>query len=435
MNPERPALPEHLHYRGIWHQLVRYPVAAEDGRVRHGIRVEWGRTGECSLVFTRQVRGGPVLDWLPFAMMIIVAMADLVAGPSMGYRPLLSLGPAFASLSCGIRRTAMVGLLAVALCTVLSFSDDTVGSRQNNLTFLSIAGVTAAAMLASRIREHGQRELADMRMVAEAAQRVLLRPVPRRVGPVHAAVCYISAAARARIGGDLYEIVAMPRGVRLIVGDVQGKGLDAVETAAVVLGAFREAAHDEPDLAGVARRLETALGRNLTGEQFVTAVLAEVRAGEPCGVRRAGSVAGAAKGDDLLEDAAEDNAEDAETGRVALLNCGHPAPLVVRADGGIELAEPPDVSPPLGMAALAEAPPAMYEIPFAPGDQMLLYTDGVIEARDGSGAFYPLTERAHLIQGTDPEEALDKLRADLTRHVGSPITDDAAMLLLRRRDH
>jgi serine phosphatase RsbU (regulator of sigma subunit) len=360
------------------------------------------------LVFARQVRGGPFLRWLPFAMMIIVALGDLVAGHSTGYRPLLSLGPAFASLSCGIRRTALVGLLAVVLCAALSISDDTVGSRHNNLTFVSIGGVTAAAMLASMIRERGQRELADMRMVAEAAQRVLLRPVPRRVGPVHAAVCYISAAARARIGGDLYEIVAMPRGVRLIVGDVQGKGLDAVETAAVVLGAFREAAHDEPDLAGVARRLETALGRNLTGEQFVTAVLAEVR---PDGAASEGS-----------------------PGRVALLNCGHPAPLVVRADGGIEFAEPPDVAPPLGMAALVDAPPATYEIPFAPGDQMLLYTDGVIEARDGAGAFYPLAERAHLIQGADPEDALDKLRADLTRHVGAPITDDAAMLLLRRRD-
>ena len=234
----------------------------------------------------------------------------------MGYRPLLSLGPAFASLSCGIRRTAMVGLLAVALCTVLSFSDETVGSRHNNLTFLTIAGVTAAAMLASMMRERGQRELADMRMVAEAAQRVLLRPVPRRVGPVHAAVCYISAAARARIGGDLYEIVAMPRGVRLIVGDVQGKGLDAVETAAVVLGAFREAAHDEPDLAGVAARLETALGRNLTGEQFVTAVLAEVRECDAEGATRRGTEGpvGADTGDAAGRDAGRDAGDAADGG-------------------------------------------------------------------------------------------------------------------------
>jgi serine phosphatase RsbU (regulator of sigma subunit) len=373
-------------------------------------------------------------------MMITVAAADLIAGPALVYRPLLSLGPAFASVSCGIRRTALVGLVAMALCMVLSVSEDIIGTRQSDLTLVSIAGVTAAAMLASMIRERGQRELADVRMVAEAAQRVLLRPVPRRVGPVHAAVCYISAAARARIGGDLYEIVAMPRGVRLIVGDVQGKGLDAVETAAVVLGAFREAAHDEPDLAGVARRLEKTLSRSLTGEQFVTAVLAEVRADDPAAAPAAttADVTDAANTGMAAEAAAGDGDADgfhtAPAGRVALLNCGHPAPLVVRAAGGIEFAEPPDVAPPLGMAALADATPATYEIPFGPGDQMLLYTDGVIEARNGRGEFYPLAERAHLIQAADPEDALDKLQADLTRHVGAPITDDAAMLLLRRRD-
>jgi serine phosphatase RsbU (regulator of sigma subunit) len=398
------------------------------------------------LAFTRQVRGGgPFLQWLPFVMMFSVAAADLVAGPALGYRPLLSLGPAFASLSCGIRRTALVGLLAMVLCAVLSTPGHTMGTRQSDLTFLSIAGVTAAAMLASMIRERGQRELADVRMVAEAAQRVLLRPVPRRVGPVHAAVRYISAAARARIGGDLYEIVAMPRGVRLIVGDVQGKGLDAVETAAVVLGAFREAAHDEPDLAGVARRLEKTLSRSLTGEQFVTAVLAEVRTDDAdtpdapttAAPTTAAPTTGApttGNAGDIADGGATDGFHVPSAGRITLLNCGHPAPLVVRAAGTMEFAEPPDVAPPLGMAALADAAPGMYDIPFGPGDQMLLYTDGVIEARNGRGEFYPLAERAHLIQAADPEDALEKLQADLTRHVGAPSADDAAMLLLRRRD-
>lgn len=58
-----------------------------------------------------------------------------------------------------------------------------------------------------------------------------------------------SAVGEARIGGDLYEVVSAPgSGLRVIVGDVQGKGLEAVETAAKVLGAFHEAAHDEPGL-------------------------------------------------------------------------------------------------------------------------------------------------------------------------------------------
>lgn len=342
---------------------------------------------------------GPVVRSLPFVVMATVALVDVFAGPEVGYLPLLSLGPAFASLSCGIRRTAAVGVLALTTCYLLAVYDHIFGTRQNNLTFASIAGVTAAAMLASALRERRERELADIRTIAEVAQRVLLRPVPRRVGPIHAAVCYLSAAARARIGGDLYEVVTTTRGVRMIVGDVQGKGLDAVETAAVVLGAFREAAYDEPDLGAVAIRLDHALARQLTSEQFVTVVLAELGSGDA----------------------------------MVLLNCGHPSPLLIRSDGSMMLADPPEPAPPIGVSSLADLRPVPYEVPFALDDQVLLYTDGLIEARDRKGTFYPLMDRAHLLQDPDPEAALDKLRTDLERHVGSPITDDVAMLLLRRR--
>ncbi|XVQ14616.1 PP2C family protein-serine/threonine phosphatase [Spirillospora sp. CA-255316] len=350
---------------------------------------------------TSRGRGRPFLRLLPFLVMAVVAVLELVEGTGTGYLPLLSLGPAFASLSGGVRRAAAVGTLALLLCVGLAYHIDIVGTRQNTLTLISITGVTAAGMLASAIRMRNERELADIRTVAEAAQRVLLRPVPRRVGPIHAAVRYISAAARARIGGDLYEVVTTPKGVRLIVGDVQGKGLGAVETAAVVLGAFREAAYDEEDLHGVAARLEKALTRHLTSEQFVTAVLAELGSAD----------------------------------RVLLMNFGHPPPLLIHADGRIEAAEPPDVAPPLGMASLSGECPPVYDVPFAPRDQLLLYTDGVIEARDGRGEFYPLAERLEVLRAADPEKALDDLQADLLRHVGAPITDDAAMLLLRRRHH
>ena len=82
--------------------------------------------------------------------------------------------------------------------------------------------------------------------------------MPREVGQLQIAVRYISAAAAARIGGDLYDVVAVGT-ARLIVADVQGKGLAAVQTAAVVLAAFREAVYDEPDLAAIATHIERAL--------------------------------------------------------------------------------------------------------------------------------------------------------------------------------
>ncbi|MBC6461185.1 hypothetical protein HKK72_25395, partial [Actinomadura sp. HBU206391] len=157
---------------------------------------------------------------------------DLLAGPSLGFLPLLTLGPSFASVFGSVRRTAFVGLLALAICLPLASYNELLFTRQNNLTIVTIIGVTAASVLASRLRIQRERELANVRLVAETAQRVLLRPVPRRAGDLRIALSYTSAAAEAQIGGDLYEVVTTPHGVRLLIGDVQGKGLDAVETAA-----------------------------------------------------------------------------------------------------------------------------------------------------------------------------------------------------------
>jgi serine phosphatase RsbU (regulator of sigma subunit) len=329
----------------------------------------------------------------------VVGLSDILAGPELRFRPLLALGPAFAALWCGMRRTALVGVAALVLCVLLSSYNHALGKRQNTLMLAMMAGITAASVFASSGRQKRERLLADVRSVAEVAQQVLLRPVPRRVGPVHVAVSYTSATAEASIGGDLYEVASTRSGVRVIVGDVQGKGLEAVETAAAVLGAFREAAYDEPALTGVVARIEAALSRRLSGEKFVTAVLAEF--------------------------------DDSDT--ATLLNCGHPSPLVL-SRGGVEVfAEPADVAPPLGLTELVDARPCPYTVGFAPGDRMLFYTDGVVEARDGEGRFYPLADRCGLLKAADPEKALEELRSDVLRHVGGRITDDAAMLLVRRR--
>ncbi|WP_214411512.1 PP2C family protein-serine/threonine phosphatase [Sphaerisporangium fuscum] len=337
---------------------------------------------------------------LPLASLGIVTAVDLLTGPGLGYLSLLAVGPAFASLVGGIRRTVLIGVLALVLSVVLALYDGVLGDPQSNMSLISILGVTAAAILATAGRQRSERELATVRSVAEVAQRVLLRPVPRRAGHLRAAVSYTSANAEARIGGDLYEVVTGPASVRAIVGDVQGKGLEAVETAALVLGAFREAAHDEPDLRGVSGRLEKALNRRLSGEEFVTAILVEADPG----------------------------------GKLTLLNYGHPPPLILHANGAITLAEPDDTAPPLGLATFGVEGPSPHQVAFRPGDQILLYTDGVIEARDRAGRFYPLAERAFLLKDDDPEAALEALRRDLVHHVDAPLHDDAAMLLLRSRE-
>ncbi|NEB81554.1 serine/threonine-protein phosphatase [Streptomyces sp. SID14478] len=347
-----------------------------------------------------QGRDGRVLPALPYCVMAVVAVAELATPTGFGLLPLISLGPAFAGLVGSKRRTARIGALAVLLCAGLSAYDGTWGRRRVYIAAISVAGVTAAGLAAVALRERRDAELASVRSIAEVAQRVLLRPVPRVAGELRVAVSYTSAVAQARIGGDLYEVVVAAGGTRAVIGDVQGKGLEAVETAALVLGAFREAAHDEPELAGLGRRLERAVDRELRGERFVSALLVEV----PAGGRE-----------------------------VTFLNFGHPAPLIARPDGTTLFPEPPAYALPLGLNVPGGDRPVPYTVPFTPGDQILLYTDGVSEARDGAGDFYPLAERVSLLKDPDAEAALERLRTDLVDHAAGPLHDDAAMLLLRHR--
>ncbi|MFE3603778.1 PP2C family protein-serine/threonine phosphatase [Streptomyces sp. NPDC059142] len=338
-----------------------------------------------------------VLGVLPFAALAVVALVELIAGPRVGFLPLFSLGPAFAGLVGGWRRTAFIGALALVCCLTLGLYDGLVQSRRGYTALGSVAGATAASLVAVVMRQRREAELASVRSIAEVAQRALLRPVPPTAGPLRAAVSYTSAVAEARIGGDLYEVAVGEDRVRVIVGDVQGKGLEAVETVAVVLGAFREAAHDEPELTRVGARVERAMSRELDGEKFVTALIAEF-------------------GGD---------------GGAVFLNYGHPPPMLVRADGAVEFPEPDQYALPLGLEAHGTEGPRPFRAEFAPGDQLLLYTDGVTEARDAAGTFYPLGERARLLAHPDPATALEALRRDLVRHVAGPLHDDAATLLLR----
>lgn len=342
-----------------------------------------------------------VLAALPFTVMVVVAAVDINAGPGVGYLPLVSLGPAFAGLVGGWRRTAFIGAAALLLCTALGIYNESYSQRRLYTAMASVAGVTAAGVAAAVMRQRREAELASVRSIAEGAQRVLLRPVPRSAGPLRIASSYTSAVADARIGGDLYEVVASPHGVRIVLGDVQGKGLEAVETAALVLGAFREAAHEELDLTSVGVRVERVVNRELQGEKFVTAIFAEV----------------------------------ADRHTMTLLNYGHPAPMVVRPDGTTCFAEPPRYAPPLGLGLHDVVGPDPYEADFVPGDQVLLYTDGVSETRDHTGAFYPLGDHSFLLKDVDPAAALNAIRTELVRHAQGPLHDDAAMLLLRYQEY
>ncbi|MGW2821213.1 PP2C family protein-serine/threonine phosphatase [Streptomyces sp. NPDC001443] len=334
---------------------------------------------------------------LPVLLVAVVVFAELFGGAGMIWLPLLVAGPALAATTNRPRGVLLVGFLALVFGFILGARAD-VPDGELAAVLTALLAVTLASDLASCLRGRRERVLAAVRSVAEAAQHALLKPVPETVGPFRVAVRYSAAAAEARIGGDLYALIPTPYGIRMIVGDVRGKGLPAVGTAALVLGVFREAAHDEPDLVAVVDRIERSLERNLDGDDFVTAVVA----GYP--------------------------SED----RLELVNCGHAPPLLVRAAGGVVPVEPADPAPPLGLRALSGQTPGLQVLPFADGDQLLLYTDGVTEARDRHRAFYPLAEGLARHVGDEPDRTLTALHAELLAHVGGRLHDDAALLLLHK---
>ncbi|MEU9453435.1 PP2C family protein-serine/threonine phosphatase [Streptomyces sp. NPDC048277] len=338
--------------------------------------------------------GFPVV---PVLIVSGVVFVDSLGGSGLFWLPLLAAGPALAASTNGPRGVLCVGLLAAVLGAMLGGVDDGVPGRELAVVLSALLAVTLASALASALRCRRERVLAAVRSVAEAAQHAVLQPIPQTVGPFRVAVRYSAAAAEARIGGDLYALVPTPHGVRLIVGDVRGKGLTAVGTAALVLGVFREAAYDEPDLLAVVGRIERSLERNLAPDDFVTAVVV----GHP------------------------------RPGELEVVNCGHAPPLLISASGDVAAVEPTSPAPPLGLRALVGEPPCLEILPFSDGDQLLLYTDGVTEARDRAREFYPLAEGVARHVCDEPEHVLSAVHDELLAHVGGRLHDDAALLLLR----
>ena len=144
---------------------------------------------------------------LPLAVMFLVAVLDVLAGPQVGLLPLLSLGPALAPVFLGPVRTLLTGFGAIGLGVLISIVEGHLGSGRSLIAYAAIAGVAAAGMAASAARQRRERELTNVRAVADVMRRVFLRPVPGEAGRLRLGVRYVAADAAARIGGDLYDVV------------------------------------------------------------------------------------------------------------------------------------------------------------------------------------------------------------------------------------
>lgn len=347
-----------------------------------------------------------VVRLLPGVLIALGFFFDVMTPPSFTGSPFFTAAPLIAAPLFSFRATALTGALASLAVVLLHLHNGTTWKVEALTELATVVTVSGLALLINQVVRRSGERLASARGIAEAAQRAVLPTPAERIGGLHVSASYEAAQADAFIGGDLYAVQDTPYGVRLAVGDVRGKGLGAVEAVAVVLGAFREVAESEPTLEGVARRLERALAREGTRrdsldavEGFTTCVLGEVPPG-------------------------------AEVLR--LVNRGHPAPLLLHADGGLAVLAPVDPALPLGLGELGGRPDRAEEWAFPAGTTLLLFTDGLTEARDGAGVFYDPAERLRGRVFPGPDALLSALGSDVRRHTGGSATDDMALLAVGR---
>ncbi|MFC9953903.1 PP2C family protein-serine/threonine phosphatase, partial [Streptomyces prasinus] len=352
-----------------------------------------------------QPHGKRWLRALPAALILVVFALDSLTPRGVRVFPLLAATPVLVAPWLSLAGTIATGgaaLLAAILLPLvrgrLPFGVDDI------VPFSTFVTLTLLAAVVNRLLARERRQLKNTREVAEALQRAVLPSPPRRIGPLTVAVRYEAAAREAAIGGDLYAIHPTSHGVRLMIADVRGKGLGAVRTVNALLGTFHEATRRAPDLPGVVRWLEQRMreakcaegGAGL--ETFATAVVAELSA-------------------------------DGST--LCMANRGHPPPLLVHR-GRARPLEPATPSLPLGLADLG-APDILPDVPvdryaLPEGAVLVLFTDGVVEARDHRGVFYDPVPRLSRPLPPDPDHVLDALLGDLYRYTAEHLDDDVALL-------
>ncbi|MFR9724417.1 PP2C family protein-serine/threonine phosphatase [Streptomyces sp. MS19] len=365
------------------------------------------------------------LRFLPLVLLVVggVTQAMVPSWVQLGF--FFAALPPLSGLVYSPRQTALLGAAVLVLLTLpitrpphISDGDDA-----------AVAGIVLFSVLVSWVRSRYTRDLILVRDVAEAAQRAVLPPLSEQVGPVTCRGLYRAAQIGTLVGGDFFDVREGPYGVRAVVGDVRGHGLAAVGTVAALLGAFREAVLDESELRGVAARLDRRLRVDAASGMWrrENASGQGARNGEAADAEE--EVGAEAVGAELFATALL--IEYAADGREArVVQCGHPPPLLLR-DGGVREVGA-ESAPPLGLGSEVAGPPAVASVSLRAGDVLLGYTDGVTEARNDAGTFYPLAERLPgLMGGTTPMPAgvIDLVWRDLTGFAHA-LEDDVAMLAL-----
>ncbi|MFI9343965.1 SpoIIE family protein phosphatase [Streptomyces sp. NPDC052773] len=254
-----------------------------------------------------------------------------------------------------------------------------------------------------RARQESERERERLKQLAATLQASLLPPALENVPGLDVAAYYHIASAD-EVGGDFYDLFPLASGTwGLFLGDVCGKGAAAAAVTSLARYTLRAAAVYDPDPAAVLRNLNTVLVHEYSGAddpRFCTVLFG------------------------LL------TPDDEEGGfRITLAGGGHPPALLLRADGTADHLPTPGGQL---IGILPDATIATTTFRLAPGDTLLLYTDGLTEAHTAASGSDRYGDDALLdfVRGLAPTTARRTVAAmrDLLAALGAGVDDDAAVL-------
>ena len=204
-------------------------------------------------------------------------------------------------------------------------------------------------------------------------------------------------------GGDAFDYAINGRVLHLGIFDAMGHGLPAAGVAAFAISAYRQSRRAGHGLLETVAAMDHAVGEQFPDPRFVTALIARL---------------------------------DLDSGCLTWVSAGHPPPLMIRA-GRRPQSLPTQPVKPLGVTHATSAPAVATEF-LEPGDHLLFYSDGLVEARGPDGTIFTLEEMSQFIEreaaaGHTAPETLRRFRHAIIGRERAELRDDATALLVEWR--
>jgi serine phosphatase RsbU (regulator of sigma subunit) len=299
--------------------------------------------------------------------------------------------PGFSVWAPVLDGTDRLGVLELVFDEAVELDDDLV-------TDVALLASLVAELIMSRtlIGDYVERQRRRLPMLLEAELQWNLLP-PLTFASPQVSIAGVLAPTN-EVAGDSFDYAVNGDIAHLCIVDAMGHGLDATLMSAVAIGALRNARRSGLDLVDTTRSMNKHVSAQFGESKFVTAIVGEL---------------------------------DTRHGVWRWVNAGHPAALVVRG-GRVVKALDSCINPPLG---LQPDSPDVGEERLERGDRLVLYTDGVIEARDANGEFFGITRLVDLISreaaaGRPAAETLRRLNLAILGHQAGMLQDDATTLMV-----